>query len=105
MTCRVKDCPIPELPHLPVCQALAGHRCWGPPTHQHKPKKGMGGNNPASKIVSILCTGIHDAIDNGLRLEGLAIWDVVDGVDYTIHAKDRAGRLTTVTVRVLGAPW
>jgi hypothetical protein len=35
------------------------------PTHQHFPKKGMGGNNPKSKIVAILCPTCHDRIDNG----------------------------------------
>lgn len=40
-----------------------GHR-HDQPTHQHIPKKGMGGNNPESKIRAVLCWPMHDRIDN-----------------------------------------
>ena len=64
--CRVKDCPWPESEeHVPWCaDEFPSHR-YRQGTHQHFPKKGMGGNNPRSKIVAILCWECHDRIDNG----------------------------------------
>jgi len=64
--CSTKGCPWPhdEEMHRPWCLAFEyAHSVV--PTHQHWPKKGMGGNNPKSKIVSILCSYCHDRIDNG----------------------------------------
>ena len=65
--CSVKDCLFDEDTHA------AGVWCKGIPdvphtegyTHQHIPKKGMGGNNPNSKIRALLCSYCHDRIDNG----------------------------------------
>ncbi len=66
--CSVKDCPWPkdEEIHIPWCLGIPDVEHWADkPTHQHFPKKGMGGNNPKSKIVAILCLTCHDRIDNG----------------------------------------
>ncbi|KKM91581.1 hypothetical protein LCGC14_1227190 [marine sediment metagenome] len=66
--CSVQDCPWPkdEEIHVPWCLGIPDVEHWADkPTHQHLPKKGMGGNNPKSKIVAILCPPCHDRIDNG----------------------------------------
>ena len=63
MTCP-KGCHIPEEEHRCFAIGLPGHRCSGALTHQHRPKKGMGGHNSASKIVALLCWPIHDRLDN-----------------------------------------
>ena len=66
--CSVPDCPWPkdEEIHVPWCLGIPDVEHWADkPTHQHFPKKGMGGNNPKSKIVAILCPPCHDRIDNG----------------------------------------
>ncbi|KKL95293.1 hypothetical protein LCGC14_1856110 [marine sediment metagenome] len=66
--CSVKDCPWPddEDIHTPWCLGIPDVEHWADkPTHQHWPKKGMGGKNPKSKIVAILCPPCHDRIDNG----------------------------------------
>lgn len=46
-------------------------------THQHRPKIGMGGNNPESRIVALLDPALHDAVDNGLKLDGKLYRDEV----------------------------
>ena len=66
--CRTKDCPFTPDEHdewMELCSRAPehGHR-HDQPTHQHHPKKGMGGNNPLSKIVAVLCWPFHDRIDN-----------------------------------------
>lgn len=54
-----------------VARSIPEHPdCFGPPTDQHWPKKGMGGNNPAAKVVARICAGLHDAIDNGWKYQG-----------------------------------
>ena len=54
-----------------VASGIPEHpNCWGPITQQHWPKKGMGGNNPLSKVVAWICLGLHDAIDNGWKYQG-----------------------------------
>ena len=66
--CSVQDCPWRdnEEIHIPWCLGIPDVEHWADkPTHQHYPKKGMGGKNPKSKIVSILCVTCHDRIDNG----------------------------------------
>ena len=65
--CSVKDCPWPKDKeiHVPWCLGIPNVEHWADkPTHQHYPKKGMGGNNPKSRIVAILCVTCHDRIDN-----------------------------------------
>ncbi len=83
--CSVKDCPWPKDKeiHLPWCLGIPDvPHLRLHPTHQHYPKKGMGGNNPKSKIVAILCNYCHDRIDNGdwgnraLGEEGYIAWDL-----------------------------
>ncbi len=61
--CTVKGCPAPKDPdwHIPWCQDIPGHECFGGATHQHVPKRSQGGK----KIVACLCAGAHDRIDNG----------------------------------------
>ena len=67
--CSTPGCPAPNDAawHIPWCRAIKGHKCFGEPTHQHFPKRGMGGHNPQSKIVACLCAGMHDAVDNGFK--------------------------------------
>jgi len=93
--CRTPGCPWPSDPdmHIPWCQAIKGHRCFGGPTHQHWPKKGMGGHNPDSKIVACLCAGMHDAVDNGVKY-GNAV--IVDGEGRKVY------RLWEVTIEPPG---
>lgn len=62
--CSTKGCPFPESLHHNWCGKAPGNHAQAV-THQHWPKKGMGGNNPKSKIVALLCTFCHDRIDNG----------------------------------------
>jgi hypothetical protein len=66
--CRYpKECDLTEEQHSYCWGAgIESHQCFGGLTEQHRPKKGMGGNNPASKVVSILCAGLHDQIDNNV---------------------------------------
>lgn len=82
--CSTPGCPAPHNPeysefHIPWCQGV--HECFGGPTHQHWPKKGMGGRNPDSKIVSCLCAGMHDEVDNGVKY-GNAVKDFGDGTQH-----------------------
>ncbi|KKK56661.1 hypothetical protein LCGC14_3062260, partial [marine sediment metagenome] len=76
--CRVKGCPWPKDAevHVPWCLHIPRDHGFGV-THQHIPKKGMGGNNPESKIRAILCGACHDFVDNTPH------WDncVTPGVD------------------------
>lgn len=85
--CSVSDCPWPYEPSLHYCWAreVEGHFCYGKVTHQHKPRKGMGGNNPLSKIRAMLCAGLHSAIDNHHRY--------FDGKRYSDEYKDGEYRL------------
>lgn len=69
--CWNKDCSLTEEEHERCwAQGVSGHVCNGRLTHQHKPRKGMGGKNPNSKIRAILCMGFHLAIDNGYAYQG-----------------------------------
>lgn len=65
--CATPDCPWKddEEIHEPWCREIAGVEHRPPGTHQHWPKKGMGGRNSKSRIVAILCWPCHDRIDNG----------------------------------------
>ena len=94
--CSVDGCPFPDDEgewHTPWCQAIKGHKCFGGATHQHWPKKGMGGHNPESKIVACLCAGMHDAVDNGVKY-GNAV--IVDGEGRKVY------RLWEVTIEPPG---
>ncbi|KKN15859.1 hypothetical protein LCGC14_0981520, partial [marine sediment metagenome] len=67
--CRTKGCPFTPDEHdewMALCRKAPehGHRD-DQLSHQHHPKKGMGGHNSKSKIVAILCWPMHDRIDNG----------------------------------------
>ena len=57
--CPTEGCPFPLDEHFNWC----GHQ-GRKVTHLHWPKKGMGGNNPNSKIVALACWPCHDKIDN-----------------------------------------
>ncbi len=65
--CSVKDCPWrdDEEIHVPWCLGIPDVPHSPEKGHQHHPKKGMGGKNPESKIVAILCNYCHGRIDNG----------------------------------------
>ena len=77
--CTTKGCPWPDdaTMHVSWCLGYKDTEHSGIPTHQHWPKKGMGGNNPKAKIVSILCSYCHDRIDNGSW--GNAVLTLSDG--------------------------
>ncbi|KKL10406.1 hypothetical protein LCGC14_2556120, partial [marine sediment metagenome] len=79
--CRTRDCPFTPDQHdewMDLCSRAPehGHR-HDQLTHQHHPKKGMGGNNPLAKIVAVLCWPFHDRVDNG---------------DWSNDVKDMPGR-------------
>ncbi len=99
--CSVKDCPWPKDRdiHVPWCLGIDVEHWADKPTHQHHPKKGMGGNNPLSKIVAILCVTCHDRIDNGTDW-GNAVVPRADG-KTAYWAFDRHGN--TLIDRVLSA--
>jgi len=78
--CSTPGCPAPYDPkysewHRCWAQGIKGHKCFGGLSHCHLPKKGMGGYNPASKIVACLCQGLHDAVDNGFKYGNAVILD------------------------------
>ena len=67
LVCKTPGCPWPEDEemHVPWCLGIPGVEHRREATHQHTPKKGMGGSNPKSKIRAILCPICHDRCDNG----------------------------------------
>src|SRR3990170_2019687 len=69
MRCTVEGCPWPDDPHIPWCGGIPDHAHTNVATHQHLPKKGMGGRNPKSRIVALLCPAMHDLVDNGTRFK------------------------------------
>src|SRR3990170_1065917 len=76
MRCTVEGCPWPDDPHIPWCGGIPDHGHTNVATHQHLPKKGMGGRNPKSKIVALLCPAMHDLVDNGTRYKNEVIeWE------------------------------
>src|SRR3990167_8571367 len=76
MRCTVEGCPWPDDPHIPWCGGIPDHAHTNVATHQHLPKKGMGGRNPKSKIVALLCPAMHDLVDNGTRYKNEVIeWE------------------------------
>lgn len=86
--CRTKGCPFTPDEHdewMALCRQAPehGHRD-DQLSHQHHPKKGMGGHNSLSKIVAILCWPMHNRIDNGDYGN-----DVKDGVfsAWDLHGK------------------
>ena len=87
--CKVKGCPAPNDPgwHIPWCgHGLEGH-------HQHWPKRSQGG----TEIVSFICPGCHDHIDNGHW--GNAVLKLPDGTRL-YRVWDQNNR--TVFERVIG---
>lgn len=84
--CSTKDCPRPkdrewhdEWMERCANGAEHGHR-HDQPTHVHFPKKGMGGNNPASRIVAVICWPLHDFVDNGMG--GMGVLIMPDGTGW-----------------------
>jgi len=83
--CSTKECPFSRDEHDEWMERCAngkphGHR-QDQPTHAHFPKKGMGGNNPKSRIVAVICWPLHDSVDNGLNgmgitLDEVRVWDI-----------------------------
>ncbi len=99
MTCKIKDCPRPDSEHRCVAEGLPFHTCWGRVTHAHYPKKGMGGNNPLSKIVAFIDAGLHDHIDNGSgRYQGRRWGNTVVNGEFRIFDKDSKEILLEVPV-------
>lgn len=81
--CPNADCSLSEEDHG-YCAANNITDCWGDLQHQHWPKRSQGGKT----IVSLLCAGHHDCIDNGTQYEGARLAnDVRDGV-YHIYDRD-----------------
>ena len=100
--CSTKGCPWPrEFPHIPWCREIPGHQCFGGPTHCHWPKLGMGGGRrKESRIVAILCAGLHDSVDNGTKYGNAVITDGEGREVYRLWAKDSPGK--TLVERVIG---
>jgi len=103
--CSTKDCPYPNDRewHEAWMERCAnaiehGHR-HDQPTHAHFPKKGMGGNNPLSKIVAIICWPLHDSVDNGENGMGVALgevrfWDIHNNTILRGPSQDGASTAT-----------
>ncbi len=75
--CKAKGCPFTPDEHeewMGLCRKAPehGHRD-DQLSHQHLPKKGMGGHNQKSKIEAILCWPMHDRIDNGDWGNGIVV--------------------------------
>jgi hypothetical protein len=107
--CTIRGCPEPRNPewHVPWCQAIPGHECFGNATHQHVPKRSQGGK----KIWACLCAGVHDRIDNGdwgntiLDVPGVGriyrVWDLHGNVlfERVIEGESTAAEEATQTER------
>ena len=93
--CSVPRCPAPSSPewHVPFCQAIEGHECFGGATHQHWPKRSQGGK----ENVACLCAGAHDRIDNGDW--GNAVLELIDWRMYRIWDRNNE----TLLERIIGA--
>jgi len=71
--CQTKGCPTRRKDfqgdahdwHIPWCQDIKGHKCFGGATHHHLPSKGMGGHNPESEIVACLCVEAQRMLHEG----------------------------------------
>lgn len=100
--CRNRECPWrdSEETHRPWCQGAQDHRCFGGATHQHLPKRGAGGHNPKSRIVAILCAGLHDAVDNGTKYKNAVQTDFQGREVYCLWEKD-SGKV--LVERVIGS--
>jgi hypothetical protein len=81
-----------------VAEGIPEHpECFGRVTPQHHPKKGMGGNNPKSRVVAYLCIGIHDAIDNiSGKYQGRRWGNEVVNGEYRIFDRDTREILLSV---------
>ena len=80
--CTTRGCPWPtdaEM-HRPWCLGIPDVPHSPDAGHQHHPKKGMGGNNPNSQIVAVLCNFCHDKIDNTVEWSNGVI--SVNGATY-----------------------
>jgi len=102
--CSTPGCPAPNDAawHEPWCRAIKGHKCFGGATHQHWPKKGMGGHNPAARIVACLCAGMHDAVDNGFKYGNAVILDGEGREVYRLWEVTAEPPGKTLLERVLG---
>ena len=109
--CTVKGCPAPNDPnwHIPWCQDILDHECFGGATHQHVPKRSQGGK----KIVACLCAGAHDTVDNGYKwgnavtknaqgAEVYRLWDVVEGIDDPLIERILPGQAESAAEEGMG---
>mgnify|MGYP001561316687 CR=1 FL=1 len=101
--CRTPGCPAPSSPdwHIPWCQDIPGHKCFGAATHQHAPKRSQGGK----AIVACLCAGAHDRIDNGPGVWGNAVRVLAEGRTYFAWDGATDGKPHIVIERVIDPPW
>ena len=100
--CSTKGCPWPkQVPHIPWCQGVPGHKCFGGPTHCHWPKLQIGGGRrKESRIVAILCAGPHDLVDNGFKYGNAVSTDAEGREVYRLWEKGPPGK--TLVERGLG---
>ena len=100
--CTYADCRVPHERHG-KCAAQGLGKCWdgvfssaiGVLQHQHVPKRSQGGK----ECPVMLCAGHHDAIDNGVRYEGLRIADRVHDVIAWGGGRDQARRIYEIYLR------
>ena len=59
-----------------------------------------GGRRKESRIVAILCAGLHDSVDNGTKYGNAVITDGEGREVYRLWAKDSPGK--TLVERVIG---
>lgn len=105
MSCSYSDCHVPPSRHN-ECAAKGLGKCWNLDGrthalhHQHTPKRSQGGK----KCHVMLCAGHHDAIDNGVRYEGLRLRDTIgnypDGRHYIIRDRDNLDILVEILLEV-----
>lgn len=78
-------CGQPAYKHPCVAFGQPWHKtCGRSGTAQHVPKRSQGG----TKVVAYPCWPLHDAIDNGLRLDGLRLSNDVEGELYRIRDRE-----------------